>query len=189
MVEEEFEIIPVSPIRRLEKRIERLETFSVEDPKSIFRDIIEIVRMNQQIVDELAKSNDALRIELSKIPGRLDELITDMKELIAFIKASGEVEQTGLSPDIMKQVVEKLEALVNINKSFAEKNEAMIELLDEVNKRLKRSPVAIQQFSTQPISSQPVSTQVPQQSIPQNVPPKHLMPLKPLPINTQKPLR
>ncbi|MEM3420610.1 MAG: hypothetical protein QW806_10355, partial [Nitrososphaerota archaeon] len=160
-------------LRRLEKRIERLEAYSVEDPKSIFKDIIEIVRMNQQIVDELAKSNDALRIELSKIPGRLDELITDMKELIAFIKASGEMEQTEINKEAMKPVVEKLEDLVNINKSFIEKNEAMIELLDEVNRRLKKPSVGVHH----PI---PLS----QQNAPRPSPP-----INPLISNTQKPLR
>ena len=181
MVEEEFEIIPVNPIRRLEKRIERLEAYSLEDPKSIFKDIIEIVRMNQQIVDELAKSNDALRIELSKLPGRLDELINDMKELIAFIKASGEAEQPTFGPEIMKPVVEKLDTLININKSFVEKNEVMMELLDEVNKRLKRSSISL--------SHQPVGLQMMQPSVPPSTPqalPRPSLPLKPLP---QKPLR
>ncbi|MCX8179297.1 MAG: hypothetical protein N3E38_00970 [Candidatus Aenigmarchaeota archaeon] len=173
MVEEEFEIVPVSPLRRLEKRIERLEAYSVEDPKSIFKDIIEIVRMNQQIVDELAKSNDALRIELSKLPGRLDELITDMKELIAFIKASGEAEQPGLNPEVMKPVVEKLDALVNLNKSFVERNEAMLELLDEVNKRLKRSPVGVG-MPAQHIPPQPPQIQKP------------MMPMRPLPQQIKK---
>ncbi|MEM5777001.1 MAG: hypothetical protein QXJ06_00950 [Candidatus Aenigmatarchaeota archaeon] len=185
MVEEEFEIIPVNPIRRLEKRIERLEAFSVEDPKSIFKDIIEIVRMNQQIVDELAKSNDALRIELSKLPGRLDELITDMKELISFIKASGEAEQPSFNQEIMKPVVEKLDTLVNINKSFAERNEAIMELLDEVNKRLKRTPITMQ--PSQPLPVQQTSQLNQQQNIP--VQPKPIMPIKPLPTSTQKPLR
>jgi len=182
MVEEEFEIIPVNPIRRLEKRIERLEAFSVEDPKSIFKDIIEIVRMNQQIVDELAKSNDALRLELSKLPGRLDELITDMRELISFIKASGEAEQPTLNPEIMKPVVEKLDALVSINKSFVEKNEAMMDLLDEVNRKLKRTQLG---------AMQPV---VQQQMPPQQMPPQPLQPtapvlLKPLPPNAQRNIR
>jgi DNA repair ATPase RecN len=181
MVEEEFEIIPVNPIRRLEKRIERLEAYSVEDPKSIFKDIIEIVRMNQQIVDELAKSNDALRVELSKLPGRLDELISNMKELIAFIKASGESEQSEMNAEMIKPVVEKLDALVNINKSFAEKNEAMMELLDEVNKRLKRAPILPSQPSLQQQVPQP-AIQSPQ---PQTLQ-KPLLPVKPLP---QKPMR
>jgi len=143
MVEEEFEIIPVSPLRRLEKRIERLENFSGEDPKTIFRDIMEIVKMNQQIVDQLAKSNDALRIELSKIPGKLEVLISDLKELISFIKASGDSEST-ITSDVMKPVVERLDALVKENKSFVERNEAMLELLDEINKKIKRSSITQQ---------------------------------------------
>lgn len=167
---DEFEIIPVNPLRRLEKRIERLESFSTEDPKSIFKDIIEIVRMNQMIVDELAKSNDSLRVELSKLPGRLDELITDMKELITFIKMSGENEQPSFNPEIMKPVVEKLDALVNINKSFVEKNEEMMGLLDEVNRKLKRT-TTISTFQ----SSTPV---LPQQS-PQ--PLQRPMPIRPMP--------
>jgi DNA repair ATPase RecN len=181
MVEEEFEIIPVNPIRRLEKRIERLEAYSVEDPKSIFKDIIEIVRMNQQIVDELAKSNDALRVELSKLPGRLDELIGDMKELINFIRASGESEQPSFSPDVMKPVVEKLDALVNINKSFAEKNQEMLDLLDEVNKRLKRTSVMHTQPSI-PATLQPSQPPMLPSSMPnQPIPSKPSLPLRPLP--------
>ncbi|MBU5690119.1 MAG: hypothetical protein QXM68_02675 [Candidatus Aenigmatarchaeota archaeon] len=180
MVDEEFEIIPVNPIRRLEKRIERLESYSVEDPKSIFKDIIEIVRMNQQIVDEMAKSNDALRVELSKIPGKLEELITDMRQLIAFIKASGESEQVGLDPNIMKPVVEKLEDLVQVNKTLADKNDAMMELFDELNKRLKRTT------TPQPPANIPVL----QQAKPP-IPVRPPLPSQPLPnnVNAQKQLR
>ncbi|MEM5878340.1 MAG: hypothetical protein QXF12_05680 [Candidatus Aenigmatarchaeota archaeon] len=183
MVNEEFEIIPVNPIRRLEKRIERLESYSVEDPKSIFKDIIEIVRMNQQIVDELAKSNDALRIELSKLPGKMDELITDMRQLIAFIKASGDSEQVGFDPNIMKPVVEKLEDLVQVNKTLAEKNDAMMELFDEVNKRLKRP-------QTQP-STIPVLQQMQKPPLPVRpaLPPQPIPSQPNQPVNTQKQLR
>lgn len=147
---EEYEVIPVSPLRRLEKRIERLETFSGEDPKTIFREITDIIRMNQQIVDELVKSNDALKIELSKIPGRMDELLTELRELISFVKASAEVETTGLSPDALKPVIERLDAIVTTNKSFIEKNEGILEILDEINRRLKKSTTP-----TQPLTQIP----------------------------------
>lgn len=136
---EEYEIIPVSPLRRLEKRIEKLETFSGEDPKTIFREVIDIIRMNQQIVDELVKSNDSLKIELAKIPGKMEELLVELRELISFVKASAEVETTGLSSDALKPVIERLDALVSSNKSFIEKNEGMLEVLDEISRRLKRS--------------------------------------------------
>ena len=139
--EVEYELIPVSPVRKLEGRLDRLEKSPAFDSGSFFREVLEIVRMNQQIVDELAKSNDALRIELSKLPGRLDDLITNTKELLSYIKVAGEQETTGLGPEVMKPVVEKLDELVKENKKISEKNNSMLELLDEVGKKLRRPPV------------------------------------------------
>ncbi len=137
----EYELIPMSPVRRLEKRMERLENTSGGEnfTKDLLSDVVDIVRMNQMLVDELAKSNDALRIELSKLPGRLDDLILNMKELVSFIKTSGEQEVSGMSPDIMKPVVDKLDELVKSNKKITERNDAMLELLDDVGKKMRRS--------------------------------------------------
>ena len=137
----EYELIPMSPIRRLEKRMERVESTSGGGnyPKDMLDDIVDIVRMNQMLVDELAKSNDALRIELSKLPGRLDDLIVNMKELVSFIKTSGEQEVSGMSPEVMKPVVDKLDELVNSNKKITERNDAMLELLDDVGKKMRRT--------------------------------------------------
>jgi uncharacterized coiled-coil protein SlyX len=136
--ENEYELIPMSPIRRLEQRLDRLESSSPIDSKNIFSDIIDIVRMNQQIVDELAKSSDALRIELSKLPAKMDELIINLKELVSFIRASGETESTGVTQDMMKPVVDKMDEMVKTNKVISEKNDSMLELLDEIGKKMRR---------------------------------------------------
>ena len=139
----EYELIPMSPVRRLEKRMERLEGTSGGEnfTKDLLSDVVDIVRMNQMLVDELAKSNDALRIELSKLPGRLDDLIINMKELVSFIRTSGEQEVSGMNPEIMKPVVDKLDELVNSNKKITERNDAMLELLDDVGKKMRRTQV------------------------------------------------
>lgn len=139
--EEEYEIIPVSPLRRLEKRIEKIESFSGEAPRDIFRDVVDIVRMNQQIVDELVRSNDSLKIELAKLPAKIDELNQNLKELLTYIKLSGEEENVGIAQDAIKPVVEKLDELIKANKASSEKSDTLIEVLDEISKRLKR-PVA-----------------------------------------------
>ncbi len=136
--EEEVELVPVSPLRRLEKRIERLENYSSEDPKSIMKDIVDIVRMNQQIVDEMAKSNDALRIELSKLPGRLDQLVMEVRELISFIKSSGEEEVTTMAQDSVRPLVDKLDELVKSNKSMNEKNEVMLSIISDLEKKVRK---------------------------------------------------
>jgi len=139
--EGEYELIPMSPIRRLDKRLQRLEESSIDSPRGIISDIIDIVRMNQQLVDELAKSSDALRIELSKLPGKLDELIMNLNQLVSFIKTSGEAEAGGISEEALKPLVEKMDEMVKTNKVISEKNDSMLELLDEISKKLKGPPM------------------------------------------------
>ena len=133
---EEYEIIPMSPLRRLEKRIDKVE--SNTGSHEVIREIIDIVRMNQQMVDELAKSNDALRIELSKLPGKIDELVNNMKEIVSFIKSSGEEENVGITKEAMKPLVDKFDEMINTNKTISEKNDSMLELLDDISKKIKR---------------------------------------------------
>jgi len=137
---DEYELIPVSPIRRLEKRLDRVESSSTVGSSDIFKEVIDIVRMNQQLVNELARANDALRIELSKLPGKLDELIMNLKEIISFIKSSGEEESVGITQEAMKPVVDKLDEMVKTNKTLSEKNDSMLGLLDEISKKIKRPP-------------------------------------------------
>ena len=159
--ESEYELVPMSPIRRLEQRLDRIESSSPIDSKSIFSDVIDIVRMNQQLVDELAKSNDAMRIELSKLPAKLDELIVNLKELISFVRASGETESIGVTQDTMKPVVDKLDEMVKTNKVISEKNDSMLELLDEMSKKMRRPQLMrpMQQMQSGPVN-QPLRPQL-----------------------------
>lgn len=136
--EEEFELVPLSPIRRLEKRIEKLESTSAGlDVKEFFRELVAIIRMNQEIVDELAKANDALRIELSKIPGRLDELTRNLNELLTYIKAAAAEEATQISPEAFKSLAEKMDQLIETNKKIIENNDTMTSLLESIEKKLR----------------------------------------------------
>jgi methyl-accepting chemotaxis protein len=142
--EDEFELIPVSPLRRLEKRLERMESTgkSNMDTGKFFSELVEIVRMNQELVDELAKANDALRIEISKLPGRLDDLITTLNELVAFIKASATAESmsgaTGVAGAGMEPLLKKMDELIDANKKIVESNEAVMGAVDQMNAKFKR---------------------------------------------------
>ena len=156
--DEEYELITMSLIRRLEKRLERLESSSAIDSRGIFREIIDIVRMNQQVVDELVKSTNSLKIELSKLPAKLDELIMNLKEIISFIKSSGEEEVAGVTKETMKPLIDKMDEMVKTNKALSEKNDAMLELLDEISKKIRRPiPKPLPRILTKP--TQPLRTQ------------------------------
>jgi chromosome segregation ATPase len=140
---EEFELIPISPLRRLEKRVEELETTRPSiDVKEFFRELIDLIKMNQRVVDQLARSSDALRIELSKLPGKIDELVKNLSELITFIRASAAAEEVGAPTpaEAPKPLLEKLDQIVEGNKRIVELSQTLITALEEIDKKLKRPP-------------------------------------------------
>lgn len=141
-IEEEYELVPLSPIRRLEKRIEKLESSAGIDAREFLREIVDIIRMNQQLVDELAKANDALRIEISKLPGRLEELISNLNELLSYIKAS--TSETTIPSEAFKPLIEKLDQLIEGNKKLIESNSEVVSVLEEMKEKLKKpiQPIA-----------------------------------------------
>ena len=65
MEEEEYELIPVSPFRRIEKRIDRLEKGGSSN--DMVKELIEVVRTNQRIVDEVVKNIHTLFIPMWKM--------------------------------------------------------------------------------------------------------------------------
>lgn len=134
--QEEFELVPMSPIRRLEKRVDQLEGSISLDAKEFLREIVDIVRMNQQLVDELTKANDALRIELSRLPGRIEELINNLKELLSCIKTSA-IEEFAPS-ESFKPLIDKLDQLIEGNKRIVESNQSITTALEEMDKRMRR---------------------------------------------------
>ena len=62
-MEEDYELVPLGPIRRLEKKMEKLES---SDGGETVRELIEIVRSNQRIVDEFIKINNDLMDKITR---------------------------------------------------------------------------------------------------------------------------
>ena len=143
MADEEYEIIPTSPIRRLEKRIEEMESTSTpSEVRKLIEQVIELIKSNQRVIDDIVKSNFELRNELSKLPGKVDELLKSMDEFMELLKASATEEiGGGVSKEAMDPVVKKIGELVEQNKKTTEANQAMLTSLDMIDKRLKRLTV------------------------------------------------
>jgi len=141
--QEEYEIIPVSPLRKLEKKVEQLEaSTSVANAKDIFKEVVDIMKMNQQIIEDMAKANDALRIELSKLTVKLEELVGSLKELISYIRASAEEDYS--QPQGNDQVVNKINELVETNKKVVSSNQTLLNALEDMDRKMKRPLLPIQ---------------------------------------------
>lgn len=141
--EEEYELIPLSPLRRLEKRIERIESSAQLASKDFYKELVEIVRLNQQIVDELAKANDALRLEISRLPARLEELISKLDELLGYIKAAAEETAPSATPtQDFSSLISKLDELIQTNKKLTETQHSILTTLEGLERRM-RKPVIL----------------------------------------------
>ena len=140
MDDEEYEVIPTSPIRRLEKRLSRIEsTSSSSEVQRLIEQIIELIKSNQRVIDDIIKSDAELRNEVAKVPAKIDVLVSKMDEFLELLKAStAEETVTEASKDMMKPLAEKMKEMVDVTKKNAEIGQASLASLETIDKRLKR---------------------------------------------------
>lgn len=130
---DDYEVVPLGPIRKLEKRLESLESTKNISGIEKFNDkIIDMIELNQHIVDEVVKANMGLREDLTKLIGKLDNLQFSLKEFIGIIKSAGE---SSVKEESSSKLINKLGEM---NQKILESNSAMIDALSTIDKRLKR---------------------------------------------------
>ena len=139
-MEDEYEIIPTSPLRRLERRISQVETSSSSsEVQRLIEQIIELIKSNQRIIDDVIKADAELRDEISKVPGKIDELLSSMHEFMEILKSSAtEDTVSDISKDVMQPLVGKMTELIEQNKKNIEVGQATLTSLGIIDKRLKR---------------------------------------------------
>jgi mevalonate kinase len=138
--DEEFEIIPTSPLRKLEQRIKKIEgTTSTAETQRLIEQIIELIKSNQRIVDDVIKSNADLRDELSKVPPKIDDLISNINGFVQLLKTTATEEAVSdVSKDVMQPLVDKMGEMIDQSKKSVEVNQAALTSLGIIDKRLKR---------------------------------------------------
>jgi len=138
--EEEYEVIPTSPMRRLEKRVEKVEGGSYSSEiRRLVEQVVELIKSNQRIIDDSIKANNDLIAEVSKLPKKMDDLILEMREFMKLLKVSAEEEEVSeVSREVMTPLVNKMTELIEQNKKNFETNQAALTTLGIIEKRLKR---------------------------------------------------
>ncbi|MEM5812608.1 MAG: hypothetical protein QW286_02715 [Candidatus Aenigmatarchaeota archaeon] len=139
-MDDEYEVIPTSPLRRLEKRISQVESSTASSEiQRLIEQIIELIKSNQRIIDDVIKADAELRDEISKVPGKIDELLSSMHEFMEILKTSATEETvTDISKDVMQPLVNKMTELIEQNKKNLEVGQATLTSLGIIDKRLKR---------------------------------------------------
>ena len=145
MTEEDvsYEIIPVTPIKKLEERIEKIESSgSTPQLQNLINQIIELIRNNQKIVNDVIQANNDLRNELSKLPSKMDELIDTINGFLELVEAAGKEEVTEPQPtqpnaDAFKPIIDELKKISDQNQKLVESNQVVLDELNKMDRKLK----------------------------------------------------
>jgi len=139
-----YEIIPVTPIRKLEERMEKIESSgSTPQLQNLINQIIELIRNNQKIVNDVIQANNDLRNELSKIPSKMDELIDTINGFLELVEAAGK-EEVNATPqpaqpnaDAFKPIIDELKKISDQNQKLVESNQVVLDELNKMDRKLK----------------------------------------------------
>ncbi|MBS3056042.1 MAG: hypothetical protein J4473_01260 [Candidatus Aenigmarchaeota archaeon] len=88
MQSEEYELIPMNPIRRIEKRIDQLEKGG--SGMGTIKELVEIVKINQQVVDDIVKINSEIVNKVTNLSSSVDNLANKVQDFMDRIEVVGE---------------------------------------------------------------------------------------------------
>ncbi len=109
-MEDEYELIPMSPIRRLEKRLERVEKTGTAAETT--KELIEIVRANQHVIDDVVKMNSEMISRIGELLSSVNTMTIRISEFMERIEVTPE--QGGAEESVDKKETE--ERLVKLEK-------------------------------------------------------------------------
>lgn len=124
-MEEEYELIPLSPIRRLEKRLTKIEGTATTG--EMMQELMDIIKTNQHVVDSMTRTNSALVNKVTDLSNSVDKLMRKIDDFLERIEEPGvEAEEDKKSEELEKKLDErlsKMEKRVNsmLLSSFARK--------------------------------------------------------------------
>lgn len=86
--EEEYELVPVSPIRKMERRLEDIE--KMKGGGEVNKELLDMARINQEVVDDLVKTNSKLATKMAEMIDSVEKLTEKISAFIDRVEVVGE---------------------------------------------------------------------------------------------------
>lgn len=90
MDEEEYELVPLSPIRRLERKMEVVEKRTISH--ETIREVLEIIKSNQELVEDIVKVNSEMISRVSDLAENVNMLIVKVNDFVSRIEIAASEE-------------------------------------------------------------------------------------------------
>ena len=111
-MEDEYELVPMNPIRRLERRMEKMEKTGGGDTS---RELIEIVKANQTVIDEMVKMNAEMMTRLTELLSSVNTMTQKMNDFMGRLEVTSDDSSPDSSASDSKyeERIAKLEKRIN----------------------------------------------------------------------------
>jgi len=120
---EEYEVVPLDPIRALEKRVEKLEHSIPEKTASV--EFLELIKTNQRVVDDLIRMNSQVINRLLALSDSINNLVNKLNEFMNKFEIVTDEESD-----------EKIREIEEENKRLRAEHEELMEKLSKIEKRV-----------------------------------------------------
>lgn len=140
----EYEVVPVGPIRRLEKRIDEIEGGQqLSQSESLIRDMIDMMKTNQQMVNSMVQSSSELRNSVEDLTHKMDDVLDNMSGFMELLEEASEASleedvSHDLGESLAKPITNKMDELRQTNERMLEGLSSLGEGIDSLDQRMKR---------------------------------------------------
>jgi uncharacterized phage infection (PIP) family protein YhgE len=138
--EEDYEVVPVGPMRKLERRMDELEQTSQKsdsDPELI-RDVLDIMKSNQKVVNDMTESTHELKNEVEDLTHKMDEVVDNMNSFMDLLKEASEMDMEG---EVVSDMEGRIAKTVNsqmeeIGSHIQQSNQEVADTIESMNQNL-----------------------------------------------------
>ncbi len=92
MEEDEYELVPLNPLRKMEKRLDKLEKSGTSN--EMLKEMVDILKANQQIVDDIVRINSDAINKITELTQAVNASVTKVDNFMSRIEVSGEEAKT-----------------------------------------------------------------------------------------------
>lgn len=141
---EDYEVVPVGPIRKLERRIDEIETQKQESSGSndeLIRDVLDIMKSNQKIVNDMTESTHELKNSVEDLTHKMDSVIDNMNSFMDLLEEASEADLEGeVMADVHTRIADAVgNELEGVATDIKSSNQQVVENLEQLNKSIQRS--------------------------------------------------
>lgn len=142
-MDDDYEVVPVGPIRKLERRIDEMEKQSSgsRTDDELIRDVLDIMKSNQKIVNDMTESTHELKNSVEDLTHKMDSVIDNMNSFMDLLKEASEADLEGeVIQDVHSRVADAVgNEMEEVASDIQQSNQQVIQNLEELNKSIKRS--------------------------------------------------